>query len=46
MVMPPAVVLEISEAGAPAVAAVDHVMRFAAGGGLVAAAGKLAGLVA
>ena len=30
----------------PAVGAVHHVVRFAAGGGLVAAAGELAGLVA
>src|ERR1700722_13160276 len=43
VVVPPAVVLEISEAGAAAVFAVDHVVGFAAARGLVAAAGVLAG---
>ena len=45
VVVPPAVVLEVSEAGAPAVGPVDHVVRLASGGGLIAAAGVLAGLV-
>jgi len=45
VVVPPAVVLEIGQAGAAAVGAVDHVVGLAPGGGLVAAAGVLAGLV-
>jgi hypothetical protein len=46
VVVPPAVVLEVRQAGVPAVAPVQHVVRFAAGRGLVAAAGELAALVA
>src|ERR1700719_1620740 len=42
VVVPPAVVLEVGEAGAAAVLAVLHVVGFAAGGGLVTAAGELA----
>jgi hypothetical protein len=41
VVVPPAVVLEISEAGVPAVGAVGDVVRFAAARGLVAAARML-----
>jgi hypothetical protein len=33
VVVPPAIVLEVREAGAAAVGAVDHVVRLAAGGG-------------
>jgi len=44
--VPPTVILQARQAGVPAVGAVHHVVRFAAGGGLVAAAGELAGLVA
>jgi len=46
VMVPPAVILQACQAGVPAVGAVHHVVRFAAGGGLVAAAGELAGLVA
>ena len=46
VMVPPAVVLEVGQAGGAAVFAVDDVVRFAAGGGLVAAAGVLASLVA
>jgi hypothetical protein len=45
VVVPPAVVLEVGQAGVPAVGPVHHVVRFAARGGLVAAAGELAALV-
>src|ERR1700722_5960451 len=45
VVVPPAVVLEVGEAGVAAVLAVDYVVGFAAAGGLVAAAGELACLV-
>jgi hypothetical protein len=45
VMVPPAVILEVGEAGAAAVSAVDHVVRFASGGGLIAAAGVLAGLI-
>jgi len=45
VMMPPAIVLEVGQAGVAAVLAVDHVVRFAAGGGLGAAAGELAPLV-
>src|ERR1700719_1132096 len=45
VVVPPAVVLEVSEAGVAAVFAVGDVVGFAAGRGLVAAAGELACLV-
>src|ERR1700733_536200 len=45
VVVPPAVALEVGQAGVPAVVAVDHVVGFAAGRGLVAAAGALACLV-
>ena len=45
MVVPVAIVLEVGEAGAAAVLPVNHVVRFAAGGGLVTAAGILARLV-
>jgi hypothetical protein len=41
VVVPLAVVLEVGQAGVPAVGAVDHVVRFAAGRGLVAAARML-----
>jgi len=43
--VPPAEVLEIGQAGMPAVLAVDHMVRFAASGGLSAAAGELTPLV-
>jgi len=46
MVVPPAVAFEAGQAGPPAVGAVDDVVGFAGGGGLAAAAGELAGLVA
>src|SRR5580698_6567369 len=45
VVVPPAVAFEVVQAGVAAVCAVDHVVGFAAGGGLVAAAGVLAVLV-
>jgi len=45
VVVPPAVVLEVGQAGVAAVFAVDHVVGFAAAGRLVAAAGELACLV-
>jgi hypothetical protein len=45
VVVPPAVVLEVGRAGVAAVFAVDHVVGFAAGRGLIAAAGVLAVLV-
>jgi hypothetical protein len=45
VVVPPAPVLEASQACVPAVGAVDHVVRFAGGRGLVAAAWELARLV-
>ena len=45
VVVPPAVVFEVGEAGGAAVFAVHHVVGFAARRGLVAAAGVLAGLV-
>src|ERR1700683_1687064 len=45
VVVPPAVVLEVGEAGPAAVLAVGDVVGFAAGGGLVAAAGGLGRLV-
>jgi hypothetical protein len=38
MMMPPAIILQVREAGAAAIGAVDHVVRFAARCGLVAAA--------
>ena len=38
VVVPPAIVLEVGQAGLAAVLAVDHVVRLAACGGLVAAA--------
>jgi len=41
VMVPPAVVLEVGQAGGAAVFAVDDVVRFAAGGGLVAAARML-----
>ena len=41
VMVPPAVILQARQAGAPAVGAVHHVVRFAAGGGLVAAARML-----
>jgi hypothetical protein len=40
--MPPAIILEIGEAGPPAILSVDHVVRFAPGRGLVAAAREIA----
>jgi hypothetical protein len=46
VVMPPAPVLQAGQAGAAAVGAVHHVVRFARGGRLVTAAGELAPLVA
>ena len=42
VVVPVAVVLEVGQAGGAAVVAVDHVVGFALGRGLVAAAGVLA----
>src|SRR5579872_6663396 len=45
VVVPPAVVLEVGQAGGAAVFAVGDVVGFALGGGLVAAAGVLAVLV-
>src|SRR5580704_15512978 len=45
VVVPPAVVLEVGEAGAAALFAVLDVVGFAAGRGLVTAAGELACLV-
>jgi hypothetical protein len=44
--VPPALVLEVVQASVPAVGPVPDVVRLAAGGGLVAAAGVLAALVA
>lgn len=44
-VMVPPIVLQVGQAGVPAVLAVHHVVGFAAGGGLGAAAGELAPLV-
>jgi hypothetical protein len=44
--VPVTVQLQAGQAGVPAVLAVHHVVRFAGGGGLVAAAGELAGLAA
>lgn len=44
VVVPVTVVLEVGEAGAAAVPAVPHMVRFAAGGGLVAAAELIATL--
>jgi hypothetical protein len=41
VVMPPAVIFEVSEAGVTAVFAVDHVVGFAAGRGLITAARML-----
>jgi hypothetical protein len=41
MMVPPAVVLEVGEAGVAAVGAVGDVVGFTAGGGLVAAARML-----
>jgi hypothetical protein len=38
VVVPVAFIFEVGEAGGPAVGAVDHVVRFAPGRGLVAAA--------
>ena len=46
VVVPVAVLLQAGQAGAAAVGPVGDVVRFAGGRGLVAAAGKLAGLVA
>jgi hypothetical protein len=45
VVVPPAVALEVGETGGAAVFAVDDVVRFAAGRGLVAATGVLAVLI-
>ena len=45
VVVPPTVILKVGQAGAAAVGAVDYVVGFAAGRGLVAAAGELARLV-
>src|SRR5580700_453453 len=45
VVVPPAVILEVGEAGAAAVGAVGDVVGFAGRGGLVAAAGVLACLI-
>ena len=45
VVMPPAVVLEVRQAGPAAVGPVHHMVRLAPGRGLVAAARMLAGLV-
>jgi len=45
VMVPVTVILEIREAGVPAVGPVHHVVGFAAGGRLVAAAGDLAPLV-
>jgi hypothetical protein len=45
MMVPPAIVFQVGEAGGAAVGPVDDVVRFAPGGGLVAAAGMLAALV-
>src|SRR5580692_5856634 len=45
VVMPPAVIFEVGEAGAAAVGAVGDVVGFAGRGGLVAAAGVLACLI-
>ena len=45
MVVPPAVILEVVQAGPPPVGPVHHVVRLAAGGRLVTAAGILAALV-
>jgi hypothetical protein len=46
VVVPPTVKFQACQAGVPAVLAVHHVVGFAAGGGLVAAAGELAPLAA
>jgi hypothetical protein len=45
VVVPPAVVFEVFQAGAAAVGAVGDVVRFAGRGGLIAAAGVLARLI-
>jgi hypothetical protein len=45
MMVPPAIVFQVGEAGGAAVGPVDDVVRFAPGGGLVAAARMLAALV-
>jgi hypothetical protein len=45
VVVPPAIVLQVRQAGPAAVGAVHHVVGFASGDGLVAAAGVLAALV-
>jgi hypothetical protein len=45
VVVPPAVVFEVGEAGVAAVGAVGDVVRLTAGRGLIAAAGVLAVLV-
>jgi hypothetical protein len=45
VMVPPTVKLQVRQAGVPAVLAVHHVVRLAAGGGLGAAAGELAPLV-
>ncbi|HJY65282.1 MAG TPA: hypothetical protein VJ254_01025 [Streptosporangiaceae bacterium] len=45
VVVPPAVIFEVVQAGVAAVGSVLDVVGFAAGGGLVAAAGELARLV-
>jgi hypothetical protein len=46
VVVPVAAAFEVDQAGGAAVGAVDHVVRFAGRGGLVAAAGVPAALVA
>ena len=45
MMVPPAIVFEVSEAGGAAVGAVDHVVRLAPRGRLITAAGMLAALI-
>src|SRR5580693_7974264 len=45
VVVPPTVIFKVGQAGAPAVGAVDYVVGFAAGRGLIAAAGELARLI-
>jgi hypothetical protein len=45
VVVPPAIIFEVGEAGGAAVGPVGHVVRFTAGGGLAAAAGPLTMLI-
>jgi len=45
VVVPPTIIFEVDEAGGATVGAMVHVVRFAAGGGLITAAGVAAALV-